>query len=135
MNKWIWGFVVSVACLDIGFSYNCQDSMLDWESNPVARWTFQSGGITGVVAFRALILLFAVGMSCTTTRWSRLVAPIWGAGHAYLLMTLLMAGPYIGTLRTASTFQLPVMLETARPNGHRFITQPQAVALCLQAKS
>jgi len=134
MNKWIWGFVVSVACLDIGFCYKCQDSMLDWESNPVARWTFRSGGISGVVAFRALVLLFAVGMSCTTTRWSRLVAPIWGAGHAYLLMTLLLAGPYIGTLRAASTFQLPVRAETIRPNRQWFITQPKAVTLRLQDK-
>jgi hypothetical protein len=102
MNKWIWIFVVLVACLDVEFFYQCQDSMLDWESNPVARWTFRSSGMPGIVVYRMFLLVFALAMSCTRTRWSRLVAPVWGAGHAYLLATLLLASPYLGTFRAGA---------------------------------
>src|SRR5215467_13577434 len=105
MNKWIWTFVVLAAFLDVSFSIKCQDSMLDWESNPFARWTFRSWGIPGVVVYRAFWLTFALGMSCTRIRWSWLIAPAWGAAHAYLLVTLLLVGPYVGTLQASSNPQ------------------------------
>jgi hypothetical protein len=105
MKKWIWAFVLLVACLDVEFCYKCRDSMPDWESNPVARWTFRSCGIPGVFGYRFSLLLFAVGMSWTRTRWSRLVAPVWGIGHAYLLVTLFLTGPYVGALQVGVPFQ------------------------------
>jgi hypothetical protein len=129
MNKWIWTFVLLAACLDVEFCYKCRDSMLDWESNPVARWTYRSGGIAGVVAFRAFLLAFALGMSCTRTRWSRLVAPVWGAGHAYLLATLLLVCPYTGTLGTRATFQAAVRPEAAPTKARWLISEPHAVTL------
>jgi hypothetical protein len=102
MKKWIWTFVVCAAGLDVCFSYVCRDSMLEWESNPVARWAFQSYGLEGVILYRVLLLAFAMAMGFTKTRFSWLVAPTWGAGHAYLLVTLLAVGPYVSVLRTGS---------------------------------
>jgi hypothetical protein len=122
MKKWIWTFVALVACLDVEFFYRCQDSMLDWESNPVARWMFGSCGLPGIVLYRVSLLAFAVVMSCTRTRWSWLVAPVWGSGHAYLLVTLFLTGPYIGALRATPSFDAVAQAGTldARPNGgHR----------------
>ncbi len=115
MNKWIWTFVVLAAFLDVSFCYKCQDSMLDWESNPFARWAFRSWGIPGVVLYRIFWLTFALGMSCTRTRWSWLVAPAWGAAHAYLLVTLLLAGPYVGALQ-ASTCPQDSLAADTRPS-------------------
>jgi hypothetical protein len=125
MNKWIWTFVVLAAFLDVSFCYKCQESMLDWESNPFARWTFRSWGIPGVVLYRAFWLTFALGMSWTKTRWSWLVAPAWGAAHVYLLVTLLLAGPYVGTLQAATYLpdRAPATASssdtlTCSPDGH-----------------
>jgi len=129
MNKWIWTFVVSAACLDVCFCYQCQSSMLDWESNPVACWAFRSWGITGVVLFRASLLAFAVLMSRTKTRWSWLVAPTWGVAHAYLLVTLLVAGPYVSTLRPSDSNRWVARAAPVRLNPDSSSTGPVARSL------
>jgi hypothetical protein len=99
MKKWIWTFTVLTAFADVCISFKCRDTMIEWESNHLARLMLQSYGLAGVVFFRLLLLAFAAAMSCTKTRLSWLVAPTWGLAHAYLLATLLVLGPQLTVLR------------------------------------
>jgi uncharacterized protein YjbJ (UPF0337 family) len=100
MNKWIWTFTVLTAFVDVCIPYRCQTTMLEWESNPLACLMLQSHGFAGVILFRVALLAFAMTMGCVKTRLSWLVAPTWGAAHAYLLLTLLVLGPQLTILQT-----------------------------------
>jgi hypothetical protein len=133
MNRWIWTFVVLAACLDVGFCYECRDSMLEWESNPLARGAFRTCGLAGVVLYRAFWLAFAFALSRTHTRLSWLIAPTWGAAHAYLMVTLLIAGPYVAALRTTDTAHSPMQAETVLGKNTPLAAKRSA-ALLTQAK-
>jgi hypothetical protein len=124
MNKYIWTFVGLAACLDVCFCYELRDSMLEWESNPLARWAFRSQGLSGVIVYRIFWLAFAVAMSRTRTSWSWLVAPTWGVAHAYLLVTLLLVGPYVSTLRAGTIKASAVPVKAAGRASFSLADQP-----------
>ena len=99
LTTWVWAFIVAVALADIYFSWQCQSSMLEWELNPVAARMFQWGGAIGMVLYRAGILGYAAAMSFVKTRFSWLVAPVWGLMHLYLLVVLARVYPYLPALQ------------------------------------
>jgi hypothetical protein len=83
-----WAFIVAVACLDVWFTWRFQDSVGEWEANPVARTVFRCEGVAATAVYRALWLAYAGLMARAKTRLGRLVTPVWGAGHVYLLIVL-----------------------------------------------
>jgi hypothetical protein len=99
MRKTIWAFIVVVAAADVYFTWSCRDSVAEWEANPVAAWVNSWAGLPGMFAYRVLWLGFAAAMAWMRTPLSRLVTPVWGAGHLYLLVLLVQAYPHLPQLR------------------------------------
>jgi hypothetical protein len=98
LKKSVWMFVLVVAIADIAFTWEFRVSFSDWEGNRVAGWVFERDGVSGVVLYRALWLGFAWAMARSRARLSWLVTPVWGAGHVYLLVSLIRAYPYLAAL-------------------------------------
>jgi len=98
-KPWIWGFMVMVALLDVAFTWQCQSTMSEWESNPVARWALHKAGSEATILYRVLCLAFAGIMSETRTRLSWLITPVWGFGHLYLLIILAQSYVYLPLLK------------------------------------
>jgi hypothetical protein len=97
MNKWIWGFMLGVALVDVHFTWRYRETVAEWEMNPVACRAVQWAGVAGAAAYRALWLGFAGAMARTRTRLSWLITPVWGTAHVYLLITLIRAYQAIPT--------------------------------------
>jgi hypothetical protein len=99
MKNLIWGFILGVAAMDIAFTCVCRDSANEWESNPIASLVLQSKGVLGAVVYRVVWLGYAGVLARLRTRLSWIITPVWGAGHVYLLITLIQSCQYLPTLR------------------------------------
>jgi hypothetical protein len=98
LKKSVWMFVLVVAIADVAFTCEFRQSVSEWEGNRVAGWILEREGVAGVVLYRALWLGFAWAMARSRARLSWLVTPVWGAGHVYLLVSLIRAYPYLAAL-------------------------------------
>ena len=99
MKNLIWGFILGVAFVDCVFTWECRQSVTEWESNPAASLVFQWKGVLGAVLYRAVWLGYAGILARLRTRFSWLITPVWGLGHAYLLVVLIQSFQYLPTLR------------------------------------
>src|SRR4029079_6307947 len=96
---WIWSFILAVAVADVYFSWRCQNTVSEWELNPVAECVLEVTGIVGVTVYRAGVLVFAAVMSFVKCRFSWLVTSVWMIGHLYLLAVLAQVYPYAAALQ------------------------------------
>jgi hypothetical protein len=88
MKTYLWVFILVVAIADMAFTYAYANTAADWEANPVAAATLRNAGVAGAIGYRILWLGFAAVAARAKTRFSWLVTPVWGLGHAYLLAVL-----------------------------------------------
>jgi hypothetical protein len=101
----IWVFITVVTAADMCVTWEFRSSMLEWEANPIAVLLFRWSGPIGVLLYRAAWVAYARIMSRTHSRLSRLVTPLWGVAHLYLLMTLIQAYPALAVLQRACEAQ------------------------------
>lgn len=99
MKKYIWAFILAVAAADIYLTWACQASMLEWELNPVALFTFRHAGFAGAVAIRLLSLTSAGLVARLKSRCGWLVTPVCGLAHLYLLTVLAESYQYLPVLK------------------------------------
>jgi hypothetical protein len=95
----IWAFILGVALADVNFTWRCRQSVTEWESNPAASVIFEWQGVFGAALYRAVWLGYAAVLARFRTRLSWLITPVWGLGHAYLLIVLVQCYRYLPVLQ------------------------------------
>jgi hypothetical protein len=91
----VWVFIFAVAVADTSFFWFQRDTAELWELNPMALAALQFTGMGGVIVYRAVWIGFAWRMARTRARYAWLVTPVWGTGHLYLLVVLLLSVRYM----------------------------------------
>jgi hypothetical protein len=85
-----WVFVLGIAAYDVYFAWQYRVAFHEWELNPVARWAAGLYGLGAVVALKAALLTFALGVAwhCHRIRHRLEVPYTLFVGGVHLLLSV-----------------------------------------------